>query len=51
MLIGDALAADHPDRVERLAVAQNEQRKTRRLTVPVLAIGGAKAPVKGPGTR
>ena len=30
---------------------QNEKRKTRRLSLPVLAIGGAKTPVKGPATR
>ena len=70
MWIGCALAADYPDRVARLAVAeaampgvspspplfgsfaayraldtsiaQNERRKTRRLTLPVLAIGGAE---------
>ena len=29
--------------------AQNEQRKTRRLTLPVLAIGGAKSSGEGPG--
>jgi pimeloyl-ACP methyl ester carboxylesterase len=30
--------------------AQNEQRKTRRLTLPVLAIGGAESSGEGPGT-
>ena len=29
--------------------AQNEQRKTRRLTLPVLAIGGAESSGEGPG--
>jgi pimeloyl-ACP methyl ester carboxylesterase len=30
-------------------IAQNEQRKTRRLTVPVLAIGGEQSAGEGPG--
>ncbi len=30
-------------------IAQNEQRKTRRLTLPVLAIGGAESSGEGPG--
>ena len=30
-------------------IAQNEQRKTRRLTLPVLAIGGAESTGEGPG--
>jgi pimeloyl-ACP methyl ester carboxylesterase len=29
--------------------AQNEQRKTRRLTLPVLAVGGAESSGEGPG--
>jgi pimeloyl-ACP methyl ester carboxylesterase len=29
--------------------AQNEQRKARRLTLPVLAIGGAESSGEGPG--
>jgi pimeloyl-ACP methyl ester carboxylesterase len=32
------------------SIAQNEQRKTRRLTLPVLAIGGAESSGEGPGT-
>ena len=31
------------------SIAQNEQRKTRRLTLPVLAIGGAESSGEGPG--
>jgi pimeloyl-ACP methyl ester carboxylesterase len=31
------------------SIAQNEQRKTRRLTMPVLAIGGAESSGEGPG--
>jgi pimeloyl-ACP methyl ester carboxylesterase len=30
-------------------IAQNEQRKTRRLTLPVLAIGGSESAGEGPG--
>jgi pimeloyl-ACP methyl ester carboxylesterase len=30
-------------------IAQNEQRKTRRLTLPVLAIGGEQSAGEGPG--
>jgi pimeloyl-ACP methyl ester carboxylesterase len=30
-------------------IAQNEQRKTRRLTLPVLAIGGERSAGEGPG--
>jgi pimeloyl-ACP methyl ester carboxylesterase len=30
-------------------IAQNEQRKTRRLTMPVLAIGGEQSAGEGPG--
>jgi pimeloyl-ACP methyl ester carboxylesterase len=30
------------------SIAQNQQRKTKRLTLPVLAIGGAKALAEGP---
>jgi len=30
-------------------IAQNEQRKARRLTLPVLAIGGAESSGEGPG--
>src|SRR5215468_1616430 len=30
-------------------IAQNEQRKTRRLTLPVLAIGGGESSGEGPG--
>jgi pimeloyl-ACP methyl ester carboxylesterase len=30
--------------------AQNEQRRTRRLTLPVLAVGGAESSGEGPGT-
>ena len=30
--------------------AQNEQRKSRRLTMPVLALGGAESSGEGPGT-
>jgi pimeloyl-ACP methyl ester carboxylesterase len=63
MWIGYALAADHPGRIDRLAVAEtplpgvspspplfanahlnnalwHQQRKERRLTLPILAIGG-----------
>jgi pimeloyl-ACP methyl ester carboxylesterase len=32
------------------SIAQNEQRKTRRLTLPVLAIGGAESAGEGPGS-
>ena len=32
------------------SITQNEQRKTRRLTLPVLAIGGAESSGEGPGT-
>ena len=32
-----------------ISIAQNEQRKTRRLTLPVLAIGGAESSGEGPG--
>jgi hypothetical protein len=54
-----ALAAD-PDtlrgsfgayRALDATIAQNERRKTRRLTLPVLAIGGRKVSVKGLRTR
>ena len=31
------------------SITQNEQRKTRRLTLPVLAIGGAESSGEGPG--
>jgi pimeloyl-ACP methyl ester carboxylesterase len=31
-------------------IAQNEQRKSRRLTIPVLAIGGSESSGEGPGT-
>ena len=31
-------------------IAQNEQRKTRRLTIPVLAIGGEQSSGEGAGT-
>ena len=31
------------------STAQNEQRKTRRLTLPVLAIGGSESSGEGPG--
>jgi pimeloyl-ACP methyl ester carboxylesterase len=31
------------------SIMQNEQRKTRRLTLPVLAIGGAESSGEGPG--
>jgi pimeloyl-ACP methyl ester carboxylesterase len=31
------------------SIAQNEQRKTRRLTLPVLAIGGSESSGEGPG--
>jgi hypothetical protein len=31
--------------------AQNQQRATRKLTLPVLVIGGAEAAVPGRGTR
>ena len=31
-------------------IAQNEQRKTRRLTLPVLAIGGGESAATGPAT-
>ena len=53
----DTLAAD-PDhlrgsfgfyRAIRASIAQNEQRKTRRLTLPVLAIGGAESSGEGVG--
>jgi pimeloyl-ACP methyl ester carboxylesterase len=53
----DTLAAD-PDhlrgsfgfyRALPASSAQNEQRKTRRLTLPVLAIGGAESSGEGPG--
>jgi len=53
----DTLAAD-PDhlrgsfefyRAIPATIAQNEQRKTRRLTLPVLAIGGAESSGEGPG--
>ena len=30
-------------------IAQNEQRKSRRLTLPVLAIGGEQSAGEGPG--
>src|SRR6201995_1370939 len=54
----DALAAS-PDalrgsfelyRAFPVLTAQNEQRKTRRLTMPVLALGGAGSSGEGPGT-
>ena len=53
----DALAADpaalHASfaiyRALDTTIAQNEQRKTRRLTLPVLAIGGAESSGEGPG--
>ena len=32
-------------------IAQNQQRTTRRLTLPVLAIGGAEGIGEGPPTR
>ena len=53
----DTLAAD-PDhlrgsfefyRAIRASIAQNEHRKTRRLTLPVLAIGGAESSGEGVG--
>ena len=53
----DTLAAD-PDhlrgsfgfyRAIPTSIAQNEQRKARRLTLPVLAIGGAESSGEGPG--
>jgi pimeloyl-ACP methyl ester carboxylesterase len=53
----DTLAAD-PDhlrgsfgfyRAISATLAQNQQRKTRRLTLPVLAIGGAESSGEGPG--
>jgi len=53
----DLLAAD-PDalrgsfgfyRAVGTTIAQNEQRKTRRLTMPVLAIGGEQSGGEGPG--
>jgi pimeloyl-ACP methyl ester carboxylesterase len=53
----DTLAAD-PDhlrgsfgfyRALPTSIAQNEQRKTRRLTLPVLAIGGAESTGEGVG--
>jgi pimeloyl-ACP methyl ester carboxylesterase len=53
----DTLAAD-PDhlrgsfelyRAFPTTIAQNQQRKTRRLTLPVLAIGGAESSGEGPG--
>jgi pimeloyl-ACP methyl ester carboxylesterase len=53
----DTLAAD-PDhlrgsfelyRAFPVMIAQNEQRKTRRLTLPVLAIGGEQSAGEGPG--
>ena len=53
----DTLAAD-PDhlrgsfefyRAIRATIAQNEHRKTRRLTLPVLAIGGAESSGEGVG--
>jgi pimeloyl-ACP methyl ester carboxylesterase len=53
----DTLAAD-PDhlrgsfefyRAIPATIAQNEQRKTRRLTLPVLAIGGEQSGGEGPG--
>jgi len=54
----DTLAAD-PDhlrgsfgfyRAIPATIAQNQQRKTRRLTLPVLAIGGAESSGEGPGS-
>ena len=54
----DTLAAD-PDhlrgsfgfyRALPVTIAQNEQRKTRRLTLPVLAIGGEESAGEGVGT-
>jgi hypothetical protein len=53
----DTLASDpdHPRgsfgfyRAIPTSVAQNEQRKTRRLTLPVLAIGGAESSGEGVG--
>jgi pimeloyl-ACP methyl ester carboxylesterase len=36
-------------RAIRASIAQNEHRKTRRLTLPVLAIGGAESPGEGVG--
>ncbi len=54
----DTLAAD-PDalrgsfgfyRAIPASIAQNEQRKTRRLTLPVLAIGGAESTGEGVGS-
>ena len=35
--------------VEAAIIAQNEQRRTRRLTLPVLAIGGEQSAGEGPG--
>ena len=54
----DLLAAD-PDalrgsfgfyRAVGTTIAQNEQRKTRRLTMPVLALGGEQSGGEGPGS-
>jgi pimeloyl-ACP methyl ester carboxylesterase len=53
----DTLAADHDHlrgsfefyRAIPATAAQNEQRKTRRLTLPVLAIGGAESTGEGVG--